>query len=108
MLKHDVDDDQFAVECARLVNVTGKLVEFEKTIPERLAELERWRSERIVTWSWRGEAAVGVVLIAFVFVLDRSVWWLVLVSRGPSAPDRWLLQVQIVAQLIAYAVCDKT
>ncbi|WP_329538432.1 hypothetical protein OG568_60330 (plasmid) [Streptomyces sp. NBC_01450] len=54
------------------MNVTGKLVEFEKTIPERLAEPERRRSERIVTWSWRGQAAVGTVLIALVFVLDRS------------------------------------
>ncbi|MFD9601833.1 hypothetical protein [Streptomyces sp. NPDC059970] len=77
VLKHS-DGDQFAVEYARLVNVTSKLVEFEKTIPERLAEPERRRSERIVTWSWRGQAAVGAVLIALVFVLDRSGWWLVL------------------------------
>ncbi|MFJ8596404.1 hypothetical protein [Streptomyces sp. NPDC093598] len=31
-----------------------------------------------MTWSWRGQAAVGAVLIAVVFVLDRSTWWLVL------------------------------
>ncbi|MFF8919497.1 hypothetical protein ACF08M_40995 [Streptomyces sp. NPDC015032] len=49
VLKHDVDDDQFVVEYARLVNSASKLVEFEKTIPERLAEPERRRSERIVT-----------------------------------------------------------
>ncbi|WP_215453397.1 hypothetical protein [Streptomyces sp. ATCC 21386] len=79
VLKHS-DGDQFAVEYARLVNVTSKLVEFEKTIPERLAEPERRRSERIVTWSWRGQAAVGAVLIALVFVLDRSTWWLVLLG----------------------------
>ncbi|WP_327372360.1 hypothetical protein [Streptomyces sp. NBC_01217] len=78
VLKHDFDDDQFAVEYARLVNVTSRLVEFEKTIPERLAEPERRRSERIVTWSWRGQAAVGAVLIALVFILDRSTWWLIL------------------------------
>jgi hypothetical protein len=42
VLKHS-DGDQFAVEYARLVNVTGRLVEFEKTIPERLAEPERRR-----------------------------------------------------------------
>ncbi|MFD3665784.1 hypothetical protein ACFWVF_35130 [Streptomyces sp. NPDC058659] len=78
VLKHDVDDDQFAVEYARLVNSTSRLVEFEKTIPERLAEPERQRSERIVTWSWRSQAAVGAVLIALVFILDRSTWWLVL------------------------------
>lgn len=78
VLKHDIDDDQFVVEYARLVNVTSKLVEFEKTIPERLAEPERKRSERIVTWSWRGEAAVGATLIALVFILDHSLWWLVL------------------------------
>ncbi|MET9513140.1 hypothetical protein ABZX62_32640 [Streptomyces flavidovirens] len=77
VLKHS-DGDQFAVEYARLVNVTSKLVEFEKTIPERLAEPDRRRSERIVTWSWRGQAAVGAGLIALVFVLDRSSWWLVL------------------------------
>ncbi|MFC5156388.1 hypothetical protein [Streptomyces amakusaensis] len=78
VLKHDVDDDRFAVEYARLVNSISKLVEFEKTIPERLAEPERRRSERIVMWSWRGQAAIGAVLIALVFVLDRSAWWLVL------------------------------
>ncbi|MFI9630818.1 hypothetical protein [Streptomyces sp. NPDC052042] len=78
VLKYDVDDDQFAVEYARLVNVTSELVEFEETIPGRLAEPERRRSERIVTWSWRSQAAVGAVLIALVFVLDRSAWWLVL------------------------------
>lgn len=78
VLKHDVDDGRFAVEYARLVNVTSKLLEFEKTIPERLAEPDRKRSERIVTWSWRSQAAVGAVLIALVFVLDRSTWWLVL------------------------------
>ncbi|MFD6432606.1 hypothetical protein [Streptomyces venezuelae] len=60
------------------MNVTNKLAEFEKTIPELLAEPERRRSERIVTWSWRGQAAVGAVLIALVFGLDRSAWWLVL------------------------------
>ncbi|MEU7599390.1 hypothetical protein AB0B79_41455 [Streptomyces sp. NPDC039022] len=78
VLQYGVDDDQFAVEYARLVDVTGELVEFEATIPERLAEPERRRSERIVRWSWRGQAAVGAVLIALVFVLDRSTWWLVL------------------------------
>ncbi|MFF0116775.1 hypothetical protein [Streptomyces prasinus] len=31
-----------------------------------------------MTWSWRGQAATGAVLIALVFVLDRSAWWLVL------------------------------
>ncbi|WP_101257291.1 MULTISPECIES: hypothetical protein [Streptomyces] len=77
VLKH-ADSDQFAVEYARLVNSTSKLVEFEKTIPERLAEPDRRRSERIVTWSWRGQAAVGAVFIALVFVLDRSTWWLAL------------------------------
>ncbi|MFE8925796.1 hypothetical protein [Streptomyces rochei] len=77
VLKHS-NDDQFTVEYARLVNVTSKLVEFEKTIPERLAEPDRRRSERIVTWSWRGEAVVSAVLIALVFIFDRSAWWLVL------------------------------
>ncbi|MCX5401999.1 hypothetical protein [Streptomyces sp. NBC_00102] len=78
VLNHDADDDQFAVEYARLMNISSRLVEFEKTIPEQLAEPERQRSERIVTWSWRGQAAVGAVLIALVFVLDRSTWWVVL------------------------------
>ncbi|WP_159394694.1 hypothetical protein [Streptomyces sp. H-KF8] len=31
-----------------------------------------------MTWSWRGQAATDAVLIALVFVLDRSAWWLVL------------------------------
>lgn len=66
------------MEYARLVNISSRLMEFEKTIPEQLAEPERQRSERIVTWSWRGQAAVGAVLIALVFVLDHSTWWLVL------------------------------
>ncbi|MGC5041039.1 hypothetical protein ACLQ2C_36490 [Streptomyces sp. DT73] len=78
VLKYDVDDDGFVVEFARLAHAVGKLVEFEKAIPERLAEPERRRSERIVTWSWRGQAAVGAALIALVFVLDHSTWWLVL------------------------------
>ncbi|MFL4910628.1 hypothetical protein ACJ6WF_47945 [Streptomyces sp. MMS24-I2-30] len=77
VLKHS-DGDQFAVEYARLVNITSELVEFEKTIPGRLAEPDRRRSERIVTWSWRGQAAVSAVLIALVFILGRSAWWLVL------------------------------
>lgn len=77
VLKH-CDSDQFAVEYARLVKVTSELVEFEKTIPERLAEPDRRRSEHIVTWSWRGQAVVGAVLIALVFVFDHSTWWLVL------------------------------
>ncbi|WP_158677829.1 hypothetical protein [Streptomyces sp. SPB074] len=77
-LEYDVDADEFTVEYARLVEATSELVEFEETIPARLAEPERRRSERIVTWSWRGEAVVGAVLIALVFVLDHSAWWLVL------------------------------
>ncbi|MEV4443507.1 hypothetical protein AB0K09_31855 [Streptomyces sp. NPDC049577] len=78
VLKHTADDEQFAAEYALLVYATGDLVEFEKTIPERLAEPERRRSERIVVWSWRGQAVVGAALIALVFVLDRSWWWLAL------------------------------
>ncbi|MEW1678120.1 hypothetical protein AB0O47_33515 [Streptomyces noursei] len=77
VLKHPVSDDQFAVEYARLVNLTEELVEYEKTIPERLAEPERRRSERIVVWSWRGQAVVGAGLISLLFLLDRSWWWLV-------------------------------
>ncbi|WP_326584635.1 hypothetical protein OG889_40345 [Streptomyces sp. NBC_00481] len=87
VLKHS-DGDQFPVEYARLVNVTSKLVEFEKTIPERLAEPDRRRSERIVTWSWRGQAAVAAVLIALVLILDRSTWWLVLCWARTSW-ERW-------------------
>ncbi|MEU3356070.1 hypothetical protein [Streptomyces sp. NPDC037389] len=78
VLKHSADDDQFAAEYALLVYATGDLVEFEKTIPERLAEPERRRSERIVAWAWRGQAVLGAALIALVFVLDRSWWWLAL------------------------------
>ncbi|MGW3036450.1 hypothetical protein ACWDCB_35215 [Streptomyces sp. NPDC001178] len=78
VLKHSPRDDQFAAEYARLVNVTGKLVEFEKALPVRLAEPARRLSTRIVHWSWAGQAVVAAALIGVVFVSDRSGWWLVL------------------------------
>ncbi|MBY8889115.1 hypothetical protein K7472_30350 [Streptomyces sp. PTM05] len=87
VLKHDVDDDQFAVAYDQLMNVTGELVEFEATIPERLAAPDRQRSERIVMWSWRAQAVVAAVLIALVFILDRSWWWLILLL--PHFAEPW-------------------
>ncbi|NNN32181.1 hypothetical protein HLK59_17795 [Streptomyces sp. S3(2020)] len=78
VLKHSPRDDQFAAEYARLVSVTGKLVEFEKALPARLAEPARRLSTRIVRWSWVGQAVVAAALISAVFVWDHSGWWLVL------------------------------
>ncbi|WP_331723979.1 hypothetical protein [Streptomyces sp. NBC_00005] len=78
VLKHSPRDEQFAVEYARLVNVTGKLVEFEKALPARLAEPARRLSTRIVRWSWAGQSVVAAALIGVVLVSDRSGWWLVL------------------------------
>ncbi|MFF7651743.1 hypothetical protein ACFZCY_18585 [Streptomyces sp. NPDC007983] len=78
VLKCSTDDDQFEVEYERLVEAADELVEFEKTIPERIAEPKRKRSERIVVWSWRGQAGVGAGLIALTFAWDRSFGWLFL------------------------------
>ncbi|MFE5113516.1 hypothetical protein [Streptomyces sp. NPDC056663] len=78
VVKHSAGDDQFAVEYARLVSNTERLLQFERTIPERFAEPQLRLSQRTVTWSWWGQAVVGAVLIALVFILGHTLWWLVL------------------------------
>ncbi|MFE7246222.1 hypothetical protein [Streptomyces sp. NPDC057580] len=78
VVKLSAGDDQFAVEYARLVSNTERLLQFERTIPERLAEPQLRLSQRTVTWSWCGQAVVGAALIALVFILGHTLWWLVL------------------------------
>lgn len=71
-------DDRFEAAYDRLVTAAAELVEFEKTVPGRLAEPARKASARIVAFSWGGQAALGAALIALIVVWDRSLWWLVL------------------------------
>ncbi|MFE5484119.1 hypothetical protein [Streptomyces sp. NPDC056527] len=72
------DEDRFAAGYAELVSAVGELVEYDRTIPQRLAEPARQLSERIVLWSWRGQAVVTAVMVVLVFALDLSGGWLVL------------------------------
>ncbi|MDI3408364.1 hypothetical protein [Streptomyces cavernicola] len=72
------DDDEYDEKYARLVEVTGELLDFEQEMPALLAEPARASSERVVLWSWRGQAVVAAVLVALVFVLDRTWWWTLL------------------------------
>ncbi|MDV9186834.1 hypothetical protein R6L23_01050 [Streptomyces sp. SR27] len=72
------DEDRFAAGYAELVKAVGELVEYDTTIPQRLAEPARQLSERIVRWSWRGQAAVAAVMVVLVFALDMSGGWLLL------------------------------
>ncbi|MFI8930637.1 hypothetical protein ACIG3E_23535 [Streptomyces sp. NPDC053474] len=74
----DPDDDAYAGEYERLVEATRDLLAFEQQMPELLAEPERAVSERIVRWSWRGQAVLAAALVACVFVLDCTWWWLLL------------------------------
>jgi hypothetical protein len=62
-----------------LVRSTQRLVALDAELPERMAEPGRWLSERIVRWSWWGQAAVAVALAVLVLVADWSLWWLLLV-----------------------------
>lgn len=62
-----------------LVERAEALLKFEQQMPERLAEPQRRRSVRIVYWSWRVESGVAAALIAALFLLGHSGWWLVLV-----------------------------
>ncbi|MFK4070486.1 hypothetical protein [Streptomyces sp. NPDC029674] len=71
-------DDGFAAQYQELVTSGNKLLEFERTLPARLAEPDRQLSERIVHWSWRGQGVLALTLIVLVFVLDHSGWWLLL------------------------------
>lgn len=72
------DGGRYPAEYDQLVASTEELLSFEEGIPERLAEPGRQLSERIVLWSWRGQAAVAAALIVLAIVLGHSLWWLVL------------------------------
>ncbi|WP_367318205.1 hypothetical protein [Streptomyces sp. HUAS ZL42] len=72
------DDASFGDQYEQLVAGAVQLLEFERAMPDRLAEPHRQRSEQIVKWSWRGESAVATALIAAVFVLGHTAWWMVL------------------------------
>jgi hypothetical protein len=71
-------DAAFDEQYEELVAHAAHLLEFEGLLPNRLAEPQRQRSEQIVKWSWRAQTAVAVALIAAVFVLGHTAWWLVL------------------------------
>ena len=70
----------FNLHYDELVRATQQLLALEETLPRRLAEPGRRRSERIVLWSWRGQAALAAVLVVLVLVLGSvTQWWLLLV-----------------------------
>lgn len=77
VVRLDQDDLEFDAEYEQLVAEAARLIDFENQLPARLAEPKRERSEQFVRWSWRAEAAVSAVLIAAVFLLGNTVWWLV-------------------------------
>ena len=60
----------------QLVRSTQRLIALDGELPTRLAEPGRWLSQRIVRWSWPGQAAVATVLGVLVVVADWSLWWL--------------------------------
>lgn len=78
VVRLDQDDASFDAEYGQMVEQAERLLEFEKGSPARLAEPQRERSERFVKWSWRAETAVAALLIAAVFVVGNTAWWLVL------------------------------
>ncbi|MFG2979261.1 hypothetical protein ACGFYY_40530 [Streptomyces sp. NPDC048331] len=78
VVRLDQDDVAFDAEYGQLVAEARRLIDFERQLPARLAEPKRERSEQFVRWSWRAEAGVAAVLIAAVFILGNTAWWLVL------------------------------
>ncbi|MFH8894486.1 hypothetical protein [Streptomyces sp. NPDC017949] len=77
VVRLDQDDLAFDAEYEQLVAEAARLIDFEDQLPARLAEPKRERSEQFVRWSWRAEAMVSAALIAAVFLLGNSAWWLV-------------------------------
>ncbi|MFB7454958.1 hypothetical protein [Streptomyces sp. NPDC056194] len=77
VLSASSDKDALESGYAELLRAVDELVEFDKTVPARLAEPARLLSEQIVRWSWGVQAAVAAVLIVLVFILDLSGGWLV-------------------------------
>ncbi|WP_030733375.1 hypothetical protein [Streptomyces sp. NRRL S-237] len=78
LVRLDQDEREFETEYGQLVAEATRLIDFERRLPARLAEPKRERSEQFVRWSWRVEAVVAAVLIAAVFILGDTAWWLVL------------------------------
>jgi hypothetical protein len=74
----DPGDAGFGAQYTLMTERLEEVLAFEEALPGRLAEPRRLRSEKIVRWSWRGQTAVAVALIAAVFVFGRSAWWLIL------------------------------
>lgn len=65
----------------QLVRSTRRLVALGADLPAKLAEPGRYLSERIVRWSWRGQAAAGAALAVLVLIpvgWSPSAWWLLL------------------------------
>lgn len=87
-------DASFDEQYEQLMACAEHLLEFERLLPARLAEPRRDRAEQVVKWSWRGETAVVAALIAAVFVLGHSAWWLVLlIPHLLAALLGWLVKV---------------
>ncbi|MDX3697639.1 hypothetical protein PV726_47175 [Streptomyces europaeiscabiei] len=74
----DPGDAEFDSQYTAMVQRAQELLAYEQTLPARLAEPQRLRSEQIVRWSWRGQTAVALALITVVLASDRTVWWLLL------------------------------
>ncbi|MGK5696424.1 hypothetical protein ACSNOJ_26640 [Streptomyces sp. URMC 128] len=74
----DPDDATFDDLYEQLVAGAEKLLEFERTLPARLAQPKRERAAQVVKWSWRGQSGMAVALITSLFVLGHTAWWLVL------------------------------
>jgi hypothetical protein len=70
-----VTDDAFDA----LVEHAKTLLAFEHQLPTRLAEPKRLRSQKVIFWSWRVQSGVTAALIACVFLLGHTAWWLVLI-----------------------------
>jgi hypothetical protein len=60
----DPEDPRYDRLLSQVVSGVNELLAFEATIPARREEPARLRSERIVTWTVRLQAAVAVVLAA--------------------------------------------
>jgi hypothetical protein len=52
----DPDDATFDDLYEQLVAGAEKLLEFERTLPARLAQPKRERAAQVVKWSWRGQS----------------------------------------------------
>ncbi|MCZ7430137.1 hypothetical protein [Streptomyces sp. WMMC1477] len=72
----------------QLVRSTRQLVAADAELPAKLAEPGRHLSERVVRWSWRGQAALGAMLAVVAAVpasWSPSAWWLLLIIPHTAA-----------------------